>query len=465
MSDKTIRIAGVQGFYGDSPMGAINVVMEQAADYLVHDALAELTLSILQKDKLQDANMGYARDIEVLAKVLYPAAFMNGMKVVTNSGGLNPEAAAQKVASILKKNGVSGIKIATITGDNLFAQLKEMQEAGLELENMDTGLPYSTSKYQATHANVYIGAESVKEALDQGAQLILAGRVADPCLTLGILAHEFGWEIENPKDQTELDKLASGIAIGHLLECGGQASGGNSYAEWPMEYDTWNLGYPIAHVKENGSAVFTKTQSSGGKVSRDTLREQLVYEIHDPANYITPDVTVDLTSVSIEDLEPNRVAFSGVKGKPRPEKLKLTMGQMEGYITEQFFFFSYPYAYEKAQKFIEAANKIWDNLPVTIERREFNLIGINGIHGDAAPPPSQEWIAQMNEIGVRVVLKHSDERTGKICMAGITCLGLNGPPGINSMPGWGKINRMQLSLWPTLVPRDRVKEAVQLMEV
>jgi hypothetical protein len=465
MSEKVVRIAGVQGFYGDSPMGAINVVMEQAADYLVHDALAELTLSILQKDKLQDANLGYARDIEVLAKVLYPAAFMNGMKVVTNSGGLNPEAAAQKVAAILKKNGVTGIKIATITGDNLFDKLKDMQAAGLALENMDDNKPYSSSTFQPTHANVYIGAKSVKEALDQGAQLILAGRVADPCLTLGILAHEFGWNTENPKDQTELDKLASGIAIGHLLECGGQASGGNSYAEWPMDYDTWNLGYPIAHVKEDGSAVFTKTQSSGGKVSRNTIREQLVYEIHDPANYITPDVTVDLTAVSIEDIGENQVLFKGVKGKPRPEKLKLTIGQMEGYITEQFFFFSYPFAYEKAQKFIEAAGKIWDNLPVNIERREFNLIGINGIHGDAAPMPSKEWLDQMNEIGVRAVIKHSDERTGKMCMAGITCLGLNGPPGINSIPGWGKINRLQLSLWPTLVPREWVKETVGYVEV
>lgn len=465
MSNKVVRIAGVQGFYGDSPMGAINVVMEQAADYLVHDALAELTLSILQKDKLQDANLGYARDIEVLAKVLYPAAFMNGMKIVTNSGGLNPEAAAQKVAAILKKNGVSGIKIATITGDNLFDKIKDMQEAGLALENLDNGLPFSTSKYEATHANVYIGAKSVKEALDAGAQLILAGRVADPCLTLGILAHEYNWNIEQPANQSELDKIASAIAIGHLLECGGQASGGNSYAEWPMDYDTWNLGYPIAHVKEDGSAVFTKTESSGGKVSRNTIREQLVYEIHDPANYITPDVTVDLTQVVIEDIGENKVAFNGVKGKARPEKLKLTMGQMEGYITEQFFFFSYPYAYEKAQKFIEAANKIWDNLPVTIERREFRMIGIDGIHGDAAPKPSKEWLDQMNEIGVRAVIKHSDERTGKMCMAAITCLGLNGPPGINSIPSWGKINRLQLSLWPTLVPRDWVKEEVRYLEV
>lgn len=465
MKEKIVRIAGVQGFYGDSPMGAINVVMEKAADYLVHDALAELTLSILQKDKLQDPNAGYAKDIEVLAKILYPAAFMSGIRIVTNSGGLHPEAAAAKVASILKKNGMTGIKIATITGDNLLDKLQEMQAAGLALENLDTGQPYSVSAYQATHANVYIGAKSIKEALDQGAHLILAGRVADPCLTLGILAYEFGWDVAHPASQSDLDKLAAGIAIGHLLECGGQASGGNSYAEWPMNYEIWNLGYPIAHVKEDGTAIFTKTKNSGGKISRDTLREQLVYEIHDPANYITPDVTVDLTEIKLTDIEENKVSCSGVKGKPRPDKLKLTIGQMEGYITEQFFFFSYPFAYEKATKFIEAVNKIWDNLPVSIARREFSLIGINGIHGPAAPTPSKEWIEQMNEIGVRAVIKHDDEHTGKIAMAAITCLGLNGPPGITSMPGWGKINRMQLSLWPTLIPREWVEEKIQMIEI
>lgn len=462
---KTVKIAGVQGFYGDSPFGAMAVVMERAADYLVHDALAELTLSILQKDKMRDPNTGYAKDIEVLAKVLYPGAFTQGIRVVTNSGGLNPEAAAERVTAILQKQGVTGIKIATISGDNLLPQLQELQDNGLALENMDTGEPLSSSPYQPTHANVYIGARSVKEALDSGANLILAGRVADPCLTLGILAHEFGWDLEGDLNQKQLNKLASGITIGHLLECGGQASGGNSYAEWPMDYKVSNLGYPIAEVSEDGSAIFTKLESQGGKMSRNTLREQLVYEIHDPANYITPDVIVDLTEVEIKDLSPNKVSFKGPKGKPRPEKLKLTIGQMEGYITEQFFFFSWPYAYQKAQKFIEGVKEIWNTLPVKLERKEFNIIGVNGIHGSAAPTPPQEVLDQLNEVGVRLVVKHQDERSGKMAIAGITGLGLNGPPGIVSMPGWGKMNRAQLSLWPTLVPRDIVQEVVKIREV
>ena len=326
-----IKIAGGQGFYGDSPMAAMAIAMEKGADYIVHDALAELTLSILQKDRMKDPEMGYARDIEFMAKFLYPLAFKNGIKIVTNSGGLNPVNAANKVAGILQKQGVTGVKIAAISGDDLMPKLEQIQEEGHALANMDSNIPLAENKLQPTHANVYVGATSITEALDMGADLILAGRVADPCLTLGILVHHFGWDMEK-----DLDQLASGIAIGHLLECGGQASGGNSYAEWPMDYPINNLGYPIAEVSADGSAVFSKLESQGGKMSRNTLREQLVYEIHDPANYITPDVIVDLTRVQIEDLEPNQVKFSGARGKQRPELLKMTIGLMEGYLTEQF---------------------------------------------------------------------------------------------------------------------------------
>ncbi|HXH19740.1 MAG TPA: acyclic terpene utilization AtuA family protein [Chitinophagales bacterium] len=465
MTEKTIRIAGAQGFYGDSPQAAMNIVMERGADYLMHDALAELTLSILQKDRQQDPSLGYARDIELMAHTLFPAAFGSGIKIVTNSGGLNPHSAVKKVSEILARQGLKGIKIATIIGDDMLERLPELQQAGLQLEHFDTGAPFSSSKLPVTHANVYIGAKSVKEALDKGAHLILAGRVADPCLTLGILAHEFNWQLDGNLSQSELDKLACGIAIGHVIECGGQASGGNSYAEWPMDYPLHNLGYPIAHVKEDGSAVFTKLESQGGKVSRNTIREQLVYEIHDPANYITPDVIADLTQIELKDIAPNRVSFKGARGKPRPEKLKLAIGQMSGYISEQFFFFSHPYAYEKCVKFIDAVKKIWASLPLQIERSEFSIVGVNGIHGNAAPQPSKEWLEQANELGVRVVLKHNDERTGRMAMMSITCLGLNGPPGVNSMPGWGKTGRVKLSLWPTLIPREVVQEKVEIYEV
>jgi hypothetical protein len=457
--EKKVRIAAGQGFYGDSPMSAIRTAMAGATDYFVHDALAELTLSILQKDRMRDPQAGYARDIDILAKTLYPMALAKGMRIVTNSGGLNPHSAAQRVVAALAKQGLKGKKVAVITGDDVLPRLAELQEGGETLAHLDTGVPFAQNTYEVTHANVYVGAQAVADALAAGADIILAGRVADPCLTLGILMHEFGWQAH------QYDLLAAGITIGHLLECGGQASGGNSYAEWPMDYGISNLGYPIAEVSADGTAVFSILDGDGGRMSRDTLREQLVYEIHDPANYMTPDVTVDLTQVQLHETSPGHVRLSGVRGRPRPERLKLTIGLNEGYTSEQFFFFSRPFAYEKAQKFIAAAHEIWDSLPVMLERREVNLIGINGIHGEAAPAPSQEWIDQMNEIGVRVCVKHSDERAGKIAMQGIVCLGLNGPPGAVGIPGWGKVNRAMLSLWPTLIDRRWITEQVTVTEV
>jgi Acyclic terpene utilisation family protein AtuA len=502
---KTIRIAGVQGFYGDSPAGAIAIAKAKAADYLVMDALAELTLSILQKDKLRDPNLGYARDIELNAYTLFPIALRNGIKIVTDSGGLNPHSAAQKVKALLAKQGITDVKIAAIDGDDLLDKIPEMQAAGLALRNMDTGQPLAESPYPRTHANVYIGAQGVKDALAQGADIILAGRVADPALTLGILAYEYGFpltpsvpqrgktdglsesshvsENEQPNHQknneqpnsdkppvlplwgTEgvLDFLAAGILIGHLLECGGQASGGNAYSEYPQDFEMWNLGYPIAHVSPDGSVIITKLAEAGGKVSRNTIREQLVYEIHDPSHYITPDVICDFTQVKIEEIAPNQVRVSGAKGKPRPDLLKLCVGQTEGYMSDQIFYFSYPFAYAKAQRFAEEAQKIWKSLPMLkIERIEVNYLGINGIHGAATPALSDEIIAQLPEVGLRLAIRHAEERTGKMAMQAIICLGLNGPPGICTQAGWGKDGRLQLSLFPTLVPREWVQERVTM---
>lgn len=458
---KTIKIASGQGFYGDSSRSATEVAKQKAADYIVNDALAELTLSILQKDKMDNPELGYARDIEVMAKKLYPITLQNGIKVVSNSGGLNPESAAKRLKAALSKQGIENVKIATVGGDNVMNRLNEMQTGGEQLLHLDTKQPFSENTFEITHANVYIGAKGIVDALKDGADIILAGRVADPCLTLGILAYEFGWNVEDDNTQENLDKLAKGITVGHLLECGGQASGGNSYAEWPMDYQVSNLGYPIAEVDENGDAVFSKLESDGGKLTRNTLREQLVYEIHDPSNYITPDVVVDFTETTIVELEPNRVKVTGSKGKSRPEMLKLTMGLNEGFISEQFFFMSWPYAFDKAKMFVKATHEIWSKLPLQMEEHRYQFIGLNGIHESAAPLDEQK-ANDMNEIGVRLVIKHKDPHVGKIALGAVIPLGLNGPPGLISIPGWGKINRGVLGLWPTLIDRKWIKTEVDM---
>lgn len=460
---KTVRIAGVQGFYGDSPLGALAVVMSASADYLMQDALSELTLSILQKDRLKDPNLGYARDIELYAKKLYPLAFAQGIKIVSNSGGLNPHAAAKKVVEILNSQGLENFKIAVIDGDDFMGRLDELKNAELPLKNMDNGNDYRNSQYEPTHANVYIGAKSIKEALDKGANLILAGRVADPCLALGILAYEFSWKLDGDLNEDELNKLANGIMVGHILECGGQASGGNAYSEWiGRKYDFSTLGYPIAHVQEDGTATITKVEGSGGKVSRNTIREQLVYEIHNPAAYITPDVTVDFTSIIVEETGPDMVKVSGAKGLPKPEQLKLCIGQMEGYLSEQIFYFSWPYAYEKAKAFEKAAREIWDILPFKYDEIRISYLGINGIHEDAVPKPSTEFIDQLNEIGLRIAIKHKNPDSGKMMIQAIVSLGLNGPPGIAASMNWGKSGSIRLGLFPVLIPRELVDEKVTI---
>lgn len=460
----TIRIAGVQGFYGDSPAGAIAVARQGAADYLVHDALSELTLSILHKDRQRDPNLGYARDIELFARMLYPICLKKGMRVVTNSGGLNPVAAGQKVAALLEKQGISGAKIAVITGDDMIDRLDELQAGGEALHNMDTGEAYADTPYAATHANVYVGAKSVVEALEKGADIILAGRVADPCLALGILVHHFGWKMDGDMQQADWDRLAAGITVGHVLECGGQASGGNAWSEWPYEYPVHNLGYPIAEVSAGGQAVFTKAAGTGGKVSRNTVREQLVYEIHDPAAYLTPDVTVDLTQINLEEIGPDRVQLSGVKGAPRPEKLKMTVGQARGFLSDQLFFFSWPDAYGKVKGFEQAVRDSWAAQGLKPVRMYFSVIGLDGIHGAAAPLPSPEALANVNELGLRVAVAADDPKLGPRCIRGAIGLALNGPPGLVSVPGWGKTNRGLLGLWPALVERKWLNMQVEMSE-
>jgi hypothetical protein len=462
MSNKTVRIAGTQGFYGDSPMGAIRVAMQGTADYLMHDALAELTLSILQKDKLRDSNLGYARDIEFHAAKLYPITLAKGIKVVTDSGGLNPHSAAKKVQEILHQQGITDAKVAAIDGDDMMAKLEQLKAEGLPFINLDTGGAYADSVFPPTHANVYIGAQCIKDALAEGADIILAGRVADPCLALGILAYEFDWDLEG-KTQAALDQMANGIMVGHILECGGQASGGNAYSEWlGRDYKFSHLGYPIAQVEADGSALITKLENQGGKVSRNTIREQLVYEIHNPSAYITPDVTVDLTQIKVEEIAPNQVRVGNAKGKPRPEMLKLSIGQMEGYFTEQLFYFSYPYAYDKAKAFVEAAKETWATLPFQYEELRINYLGINGIHEGAAPELPKEVIDNMNEVGVRIAFRHQDKKAGKLLIQSIVCLGLNGPPGLVASMNWGKAASIRLGLFPTLIPRNYVVPKVTL---
>src|SRR2546423_1263797 len=286
---KSVRIAGGLGFYGDSWRPIKASIERGNVQYVASDHLAELTLAILQKDRQRDPNLGYTRDLVPMLAELLPIAIPRGIKFVLNAGGLNPMAAREVLLGALKKFGLE-LKVGVVLGDSVQERLDELQAAGVSLAHMNTEADITTVRDRLVFASAYLGARPLVEALDAGADIVLTGRVADAALFLAPMVHELGWGWD------DWDKLAQGIVVGHLLECSGQATGGNFGGNWRSIPDLAHIGYPIAEVWENGDAVITKAPGTGGHVNFDTLREQLLYEVHDPRHYLTPDVD-DLNEV------------------------------------------------------------------------------------------------------------------------------------------------------------------------
>ena len=279
----TVRLGGGQGFYGDG-VDPVADVLDAGVDYLVCEALAELTLAILQKDRQRDERLGFTRDLPAYVRAALPFIVDGHTRFITNAGGINPVAAGRAVVDTLKAAGASGITVATVVGDDVRPLAKELS------------LPEDT-----LFASVYLGARPIVDALEQGAQIVVTGRVADASLFLAPLVHEFGWSWD------DWDRLAAGVVVGHLLECSGQVAGGNYSGAWWENPDPVRIGFPIAEVEPDGSAVITKPAAAGGMITFDTVREQLLYEVHDPSRYLNPDVTADFTSLTLDDLGGDRV--------------------------------------------------------------------------------------------------------------------------------------------------------------
>lgn len=353
------------------------------------------------------------------------------------------------------KLGLKGLKIAAVTGDDLFQRLEDLNEAGEALLHVEDGTPLNPSEHQLTNANVYLGAEPIVEALKAGAHMVVTGRVADPCLYLAPLIAHYGWAWD------DWDRLASGIVAGHLLECTAQVVGGNSLAVLDEidPNDLHRLGYPIAEVEEDGSFVVTNTPGLGGLVTVGTVKEQLLYEIHDPSRYITPDVVVDMTTLALEQVGHNRVRVRGVTGKPRPDTLKLNFGRIEGYVREIIYTFGWPRAYDKLEQLKTMVNNTLKGLP--IRRVEYHLLGIDSLYGSVAPHPPDPL-----ELVVRVVFTADDEATLKNAVRALMNHGLSGPAGISvSGASLGGDPRIILGLFPTLIRREHVQPQVTYLEV
>ena len=448
---KSVRIGAGLGFYGDSWRPVRASLERGGVQYIASDHLAELTLAILHKDRQKDPAAGYARDLVPMLVDLWPLAAPRGVKFVLNAGGLNPLGARAALAAAFAARGWKA-RIATVSGDDVAQRLDELRAAGEPLAHMDSGTDIAGVRARLLFANAYLGAQPIAEALARGADIVLTGRVADAALALGPLVHELGWRWD------EWDKLAQGLAVGHLLECSGQASGGNfgSALEWAKIPDLLHLGYPIAEVTADGAALFTKAPGTGGRVSFDTLRQQLLYEVHDPHAYVSPDVVLDMGSLRLDDLGGERVRVTGAGGAARPAKLKIVAGYHDGWMGTGMIGFSWPDAYRKCEASAAIIRALVAENRLPVEEMNVEYVGYDSLLGANADPTYRE---QLNECFLRMTVRTQDKRAADAFGRLFPWLGLSGPPYAGGFHGIERAREL-LGIWPTLAARELIEPRV-----
>ena len=447
---KTVRIANGQGFWGDSVDAPLELLSGGPIDYLGMDYLAEVTLSIMMRQKLKNPQAGYATDFIDFVRRALPVLVEKGVKVITNAGGLNPRACRARIFEVARELGVSGFAVGVVEGDDLLPRLPDLLAAGHPLANMDSGEPLAPLLAQVTSANAYLGARPVAAALELGAQIVLCGRVTDTALALGPLVYEHGW---GPEDW---DRLAAGTIAGHIIECGAQATGGNFSRFWEVP-DLWNVGYPIVEARPDGTFTVTKHPGTGGLVTVDTVAEQLVYEMGDPRAYITPDVTADFTSIHLAPEGRDRVAVSGIAGRPNTPFLKVSASYLAGYKATGQVTIAGPRAIEKAEL---AAELVWQRLAragVTFADadRQVEMLGVAGcLPGILAAPPTPPEVVL--RLAVRDTERAKVDRFGKEIAPLVTA----GPPGVTGFAGGRPKAQEVITYWPALLAREAVEEHV-----
>jgi hypothetical protein len=449
----TVSVAGGQGFYGDTP-AALDELLEEGVDYLCLEALAELTLAILQKDRQRDETRGYTRDLPVYLARALPFVAEGRTKIVTNAGGINPAAATRAAVETARALGITGIRIATVLGDDVLTRLDALHDAGNAFAHLDTGEPFEAMPESPLFASAYLGARPIAEALARGADVVITGRVADASLFLAPLVHEHGWAWD------DWDRLASGILVGHLLECSGQSLGGNYSGDWWALPHPWDLPYPIAHVEASGDATITKPARSGGRVSTDTVRHQLLYEVHDPAHYVAPDVVADFTSARFTDEPGDRVRVTGVRGVPATDTYKLLLAYHAGWAGEARVAFSWPDAYAKAKATAAILARRVEMAGHEVQEWCMEYWGVDALggptvpHDDACEPP---------ECVLRVAWRCDDQRTAGLVGRELVPLTLSAPPAGMTGAGRGGASPTELlAIWPTLVAKADVDGHVRV---
>ncbi|MFC1943984.1 acyclic terpene utilization AtuA family protein [Chloroflexota bacterium] len=431
-------------------------------DYMACDHLAELTMAILEGQRQKDPKKGYIPEIVDYARQLLPIwkGKEKKFRMISNGGGANPEAAGEVIYDIAKELGIKGFKIGVVTGDDLpLERVDELRAKGLKLTALDTGREDITQEVRDNliAAYVYVGSERIIEALEQGADMVIGGRFSDNSLFVAPMMYEFGWRYEEPY----WDRIGAIVCCAHLLECGGWSTGWCSNL-WDRIPEIWNIGYPIMDMDENGDAVITKAPGTGGAVRTWTIKEHLVYEVHDPRNYLMPDGIGDFTALKLDQLGENEVGVTRYqdkpRGKPRPENLKLCLAYRDGYISDYIMTVPGPRAPEKAERAKECFMKRLEMVGIEPMEVLLSTFGLDANAGPAAKRPD----CDPNEVAVRFAVKTRTEREGRLAMR----QGFFSWSAAGVGPGFGVPSTRPLNaLWPTLIPRDEVPLKLTMMEV
>jgi hypothetical protein len=452
---ETVRVAGGQGFWGDLLTAPIDQVRGGPIDYLMLDYLAEVTMSILQKQRSRDSNAGYARDFVSLMKEILPDCVERNIKVLSNAGGVNVLGCAEAIRDASSELGLKGkVRIGVITGDDILGRLDEFAERGIQITNMENGEPLSVIRDKVQSANVYLGAAGLVEALGKGAQIIVGGRLTDTGLTLAPLMHEFGWKFD------DWDRISSGTIAGHIIECGAQSSGGNCQYDWQNIPDLANVGFPIIEASPNGEFVVTKHDGTGGRVSVQSVKEQLLYEMGDPKAYITPDVVADFSSIQLALDGENRVRVFGITGNPSTECYKVSIAYSAGWKAVGTLVYAWPDAYEKAKAADQILRKRLEKLDLKFDLVLTEFVGVNATHGHLAGEPQKDIPEVQLRFGVRGQNKADVERFTKE----LAPLILTGPPAVTGFAGGRPKVEEIMAYFPALIPKDLIEIKVLILD-
>jgi hypothetical protein len=446
-----LRIGAGSAWWGDRIEPARLNAERGDLDYLCFETMAEATVSAAKVRKRRDPSFpGYDTYLDDRMKAVLPGCLRRGTKIISNQGWINPDGAARRIVALLREHGGKGKKVAAVSGSLITEQMKCLN--GTILEN---GAPLSSIAADLISAEAYLGAEPIVVALRDGADIVVTGRVADPSLFLAPMIHEFGWRLD------DFMKLGAGSGLGHLLECGAQVTGG--YFADPGFKDVpspWDLAFPIAEVEADGSAVIAKVEDTGGATNRMTVEEQMLYEVHDPANYITPDCVVDFTTATLEDAGPDRIRISGISGKTRTPTLKVSMGCMEGFIGEDMFFYAGPGALRRARLAKQILEERFRIVDLAAADLRIDFVGLNAIHGEASPDDAPEPYEVAVRVAARTKTREEALKVGReidgMAVSGVAMTGKRVPHQDRT--------REIIGVWSTLVPREQVPFAINWYE-